>query len=1114
MHRLENRPTSMTAPGQTPPSQAPAMPAPEAQPPSGSRPARLLIANRGEIAIRIARAADDLGLESVAVHATDERDALHVRRATLSRELPGRGVPAYLDIAALLAIARETGCRWVHPGYGFLAENAAFAAACEAAGLTFVGPDPQGLALFGDKLRARAHAASLGVPVLPGTSAATTLADAHAFLAGLGGRPVMIKAVAGGGGRGMRIVREPEALAAAHARCAAEAQAAFGDGSLYLEALIERARHIEVQVVGDGSGAVAHLWERDCSLQRSHQKLIELAPSPWLTSAQREPLLAHACAMAAAARLRGLATFEFLLDDAGGAFFIEANPRLQVEHTVTEMVTGIDLVHAQLRIAQGATLAALGLTQERIPAPRGHAVQLRVNAEQLQPDGSARPAVGTLARWEPPAGPGVRVDGCAFGGATIGATYDSLIAKLIVHAPQGGFEALLRRARRAADEFVAEGVATSLPLLRALLARPELARGEVHTRFIEAHAALLAPAQPAAPAVVAPDTEGRTAVTAPLHGTVVAIEAEPGSLLAAGATVIVLEAMKMQHVIEAPVGGLLVEVRTTVGTTVADGELLALIEPAEVGAAATADDASRDPDRIRPDLAESIARHALGLDEHRPAAVAKRRATGSRTARENIADLVDADSFVEYGALAIAAQWSRRSMDDLQRNAPADGIVTGIGTVNAAHCEAERARCMVLAYDYTVMAGTQGAYNHKKTDRMLQLAEQWRLPIVLFAEGGGGRPGDVDWPGVAWLDLTTFHHFGRMSGLVPRVGITSGYCFAGNAALLGCCDVIIATANSSIGMGGPAMIEGGGLGRYTPQEVGPMSVQVPNGVVDIAVADEAEAVAVARRYLSYFQGPRTDWRATDPRELRHAIPENRLRVYDIRRLIALLCDEDSVLELRAGYGVGIVTALVRIEGEPFALIANDPRHLGGAIDAAAAEKAGRFLQLADAFDLPVISLCDTPGFMVGPQSEREAAVRRVSRMFVAAASMSVPLFTVVLRKGYGLGSQAMAGGGFTAPFFTVAWPSGEFGAMGIEGAVRLGFRKEMEAIADPAEREAFFQAKVDEAYREGKALNMAAHLEIDDVIDPADTRRWIVRGLRSLPRPAPRTTRKRSVDTW
>ena len=1082
---------------------------------------RLLIANRGEIAIRIARAADDLGIETVAVHARDDAAGLHTRRATLTRALPGTGVPAYLDIDALLAIAAETGCRWVHPGYGFLAESPRFAQACAQAGLVFVGPDADALGLFGDKLRARALAQSLGVPVLPGTRQASTLADAQSFMAEHAPAPVMVKAVAGGGGRGMRIVRDAGALAAAFARCAAEAQAAFGDGSLYVELLIEQAHHLEVQLIGDGSGAVSHLWERDCSLQRSHQKLIEIAPSPWLAASMRDQLTEAACRMAASARLRGLTTFEFLLDPQGRFFFIEANPRLQVEHTVTEAVTGIDLVQAQLRIAQGASLADLGLLQDQIAPPRGHAIQLRVNAEQLQPDGSARPAVGTLGVYEPPAGPGVRVDGCGFAGAVLTPAYDSLLAKLVVHAPTGGFAAALRRARRAAAEFAIEGVATSLPLLRSLLERPELAAGPVHTRFIEAHAGELIAAAgtptPGDPATArdGPRDDGLTPLPAPLYGTIVSFEAEPGQAVAAGAPLVVIEAMKMQHVLEAPAGAIVRQWCVAVGSTVAEGDVLMLLAPAEVAAADAGERGRQDPDRIRPDLAESIARHAMGLDEQRPAAVARRHATGSRTARENIADLVDEGSFVEYGALAIAAQWSRRTMDDLHRNTPADGIVTGIGTVNAAHCDAERARCLVMAYDYMVMAGTQGAFNHKKTDRMLKLAEQWRLPVVLFAEGGGGRPGDIDWPGVAWLDLTTFHHFARMSGLVPRVGITSGYCFAGNAALLGCCDVIIATANSSIGMGGPAMIEGGGLGRHRPQDIGPLSVQVPNGVVDIAVRDEAHAVAVARQYLSYFQGARTGWRAHDERLLRHAIPENRLRVYDIRQLIDTLCDIDSVLELRAGYGVGIVTALVRIEGEPFALIANDPRHLGGAIDAAAAEKAGRFLQLADAFDLPVLSLCDTPGFMVGPQAEKEATVRRVSRLFVTAASMTVPMFTVVLRKGYGLGAQAMAGGGFSAPFFTVAWPSGEFGAMGIEGSVRLGFRKELDAIADPQERETWFQAKVAQAYEHGKALNLATHLEIDDVIDPAQTRHWILRGLRSVPRPAPRTGRKRTViDTW
>jgi acetyl-CoA carboxylase carboxyltransferase component len=422
---------------------------------------------------------------------------------------------------------------------------------------------------------------------------------------------------------------------------------------------------------------------------------------------------------------------------------------------------------------------------------------------------------------------------------------------------------------------------------------------------------------------------------------------------------------------------------------------------------------------------------------------------------------------------------------------------------------------MVMSYDYTVLAGTQGFMNHKKTDRALQVAEEWRVPVVLFAEGGGGRPGDVDHLGVAGLDTTTFASFARLSGLVPRVGIVSGYCFAGNAALLGCADVIIATRNSSIGMAGPAMIEGGGLGVYKPAEVGPVEVQSPNGVIDILVEDEAQAVAATKRYLGYFQGATDAGEAADQRLLRHLIPENRLRVYDIRTVIETLADKDSVLELRRDFGVGVVTALVRIEGRPFGLIANNPKHLGGAVDADAGDKAARFMQLCDAFDLPMVSLCDTPGFMVGPQAERTALVRHVSRMFVTAASLSVPFFTVVLRKGYGLGAQAMAAGGFHAPVFTVSWPSGEFGGMGLEGAVRLGFRKELEAIEDPQERQDAYARMVAAAYEKGKATNMASFLEIDAVIDPAETRRWILGALRATPAPLPRVGKKRPfVDTW
>ena len=477
-------------------------------------------------------------------------------------------------------------------------------------------------------------------------------------------------------------------------------------------------------------------------------------------------------------------------------------------------------------------------------------------------------------------------------------------------------------------------------------------------------------------------------------------------------------------------------------------------------------------------------RHELGLDAARVEAVAKRHSRGRRTARENLDELLDPNSFVEYRPLLFAAQEQRRSRDELIARTPADGLVGGIG-------EIEGRRCVAMSYDYMVLAGTQGMRNHAKKDRLFELAQRRKLPVVLFAEGGGGRPGDIDMPIVAGLDCRAFNLFARLSGLVPLVGIASGNCFAGNAALLGCCDVVIATEDASIGMGGPAMIEGGGLGVYEPAEVGPIEVQHANGVVDLRVADDRAAVAAAKRYLSYFGDPLDDVQVPDQRQLRDIIPERRRQIYDVRLVLDGLFDEDSVLELRRGFGAGIVTALARVDGRSLGVVANNPPHLGGAIDADGADKAARFMQLCDAFELPVLFLCDTPGFMVGPAAERTATVRHFARMFVIGANLTVPSGTIVLRKGYGLGAQAMAGGGFTAPLFTIAWPTSEFGGMGLEGAVRLGMRRELEAIEDPAERERVFQSTVAAAYEHGRGLNMAAYGEIDDVIDPADTRRWI-----------------------
>jgi acetyl-CoA carboxylase carboxyltransferase component len=602
-------------------------------------------------------------------------------------------------------------------------------------------------------------------------------------------------------------------------------------------------------------------------------------------------------------------------------------------------------------------------------------------------------------------------------------------------------------------------------------------------------------------------------VTAPMIGTVVAVDVSDGDEVPSGGPLVIIESMKMEHVVSAPSDCTVTEVSVAPGDTVTKDQALVTVAILTTDNAGPPKADEIDLGHIRSDLSAVLERRAAGLDATRTAAVERRHGTGHRTARENLDDLCDPGTFLEYGSLTIAAQRRRRSIEDLIANTPGDGMVSGIGQVNGAHFGTDRSRCVVMSYDYMVLAGTQGFHNHLKKDRLFEIADREQLPVVLFAEGGGGRPGDTEVTGVSGLATMAFHLFAKLSGKVPLVGIAAGRCFAGNAALLGCCDVVIATQSATIGMGGPAMIEGGGLGVVEPDEIGPLSVQVPNGVVDLPVSDEAEAVAVAKQYLSYFQGPLDDWECADQRALRHLIPENRLRVYDVRRVIETLADTGSMLELRRHFGIGIVTALVRIEGRPMGLIANNPAHLGGAIDRDAADKAARFVQLCDAFGLPILSLCDTPGFMVGPESEQTATVRHFSRMFVAGANATVPFGAIILRKAYGLGAQAMVGGSLKVPLFTVAWPTGELGGMGLEGAVRLAYRKELEAIDDPDERQAAFDSMVARSYERGQATNAASVFELDDVVDPADTRRWITTVMPvDVP---PRQDRPvRFVDTW
>ena len=601
----------------------------------------------------------------------------------------------------------------------------------------------------------------------------------------------------------------------------------------------------------------------------------------------------------------------------------------------------------------------------------------------------------------------------------------------------------------------------------------------------------------------------------PLQGTVLIVDVEVGDQISEGQRVALLESMKMEHEVLATSGGVITKVCIEIGQMVTESENLFSFDKRETPSSDVVEGDAIDLTHIRPDLAETIERHEIGRDHRRKSAVEKRYLKGQRTARENIADLLDGGELTEYGPLAIAPQRKRRSVDDLILNTPADGMVGGLAEVNSDLFDESKTQCVVISYDYTVLAGTQGGQNHRKKDRLFEIAKKWKLPVIFFTEGGGGRPGDTDGLQVAGLDCLAFGLWAELSGDVPLVGITSGYCFAGNAAILGCCDVIIATEDANIGMGGPAMIEGGGLGTYHPSEIGPTETQTANGVVDILVGNEQEAVQTAKKYLSYFQGETSGWNVQDQRLLRHLIPENRLRAYDIRKVIDVLFDIDSVLELRKDFGLGIITSLARIEGKPVGVIANNPGHLGGAIDADAADKASRFMQLCDAHDLPIISLCDTPGFMVGPEAEKGGLVRHVSRMFVNARSVTVPTGTIVLRKAYGLGAQAMASGGFKFPMFTISWPTGEFGGMGLEGAVKLGYRKDLEAINDSKEREQAYQNLVEKMYEAGKGLSMADHFEIDDVIDPQDSRQWIMAALRAAGPAEQRTSKKRPmIDTW
>ena len=1082
---------------------------------------KLLIANRGEIAIRIIRGASELGLETVAIYPADDAGSLHTGKADEAVEIAGVGTAAYLDIDAIIAVARDTGADAIHPGYGFLAENADLARACAANGITFVGPSVEMLELFGDKARARAAATDAGVPIIRGIDHAVSLDEAVAFFDALGdGRAMMIKAIGGGGGRGSRRVTSADEVAATYERCRTEAAAAFGNGDVYVEEFIQRARHIEVQILGDQHGGIAHLWERECSIQRHFQKILEVAPAPHLDAALRDEIIAAAVQLASHVGYSNAGTFEFLVDTAGTGqpfAFIEANARLQVEHTVTEEVTGIDIVQSQLKIAAGASLADLGLEQASITT-RGYAIQARVCMEAVRDDGSIIPTAGTLTAYEAPSGPGIRTDGFGYSGYQTSLLFDSLLAKVIGSSPSPRFEDAINRTARALAEFRIEGVETNIPFLKTLLDRTEFADGSAHTRFIDENMNVLARASsqatgdrytPAAgleaSAIADADDsdfptgpEGSVGLGSPIQGTIVAIDVAIGDEVLTGQPVAVVEAMKLQHDIKAERGGLVVDISMAVGNVVREGFPIVFVEESDDASGSVEAGGGADLDLLRDDMREYYAEVERNLDEAHASTVSALRESGRRTARENIIDLLDDGSFREFGPA--------------DSGSVAGGTIIGIGSVNADVFGEDEGRVAIIHNNYDVSTTTNGA-GHYKQEPVHELVHDFQVPLVLFSEGEG-KPyvGARGFQNGVGMDGQLFTEFARLSGLVPLVGVSTGNCFGPNATLLSCCDTIIATKQSAIGMGaGPDVMAAAGLGRYSAQEIGGAAFQAENGDIDILVDDDAAAIAAAKQYLSYFQGNVSDWEAPDQRRMRHIIPENRVRTYDMRDIMYTLADEGSVLELRKDFGIGVITALIRVEGRPMGLVANNPAHLAGAVDSPGADKGARFMQLADAFDLPVVVFMDCPGIMVGPDHERTALVRHAVRMFNVGSNLSTAMFGVMVRKAYGLGVQAMCAGSAMIPLFNVAWPTAEFAGMNIDGAVKLSARRELMAIEDGEERKAAYDKRVADGYETARAINSGARY----VIDPADTRAWVTRGLKSLPPKAPREGKRRPyVDTW
>jgi acetyl/propionyl-CoA carboxylase alpha subunit/acetyl-CoA carboxylase carboxyltransferase component len=1102
---------------------------------------RVLIANRGEIAVRIARAAAGLGVETVSVYAPADALGLHVRATTASRALKAASDPvaAYLDIAALVAAAEAGGCDAMHPGYGFLSESATFACACRDAGLVFIGPNADTLALFGDKTQARSLAQSLGIPVIPGSASLATADDAATAAATLG-YPVMLKAAAGGGGRGMRAVAEPGEMGAAFARCQSEAKAAFGDGAVFLEKLVVRPRHIEVQILADGDGGLIHLYDRDCSVQLRNQKVVEIAPAPELDPALRKRVLSDAVRLARAASYVNAGTVEFLVDpQAGEHYFIECNPRIQVEHTVTEQVTGVDLVEAQFRIAAGESLEALGLAdQAAIPPPRGFAVQARITAN----------GPGTITGYKEPGGPGVRVDACGYLGLTPPPQFDPMFAKLIGQSNSShSLASALERTLRALDEFQIQGLPTNLGQLRAILAHPDVRAGDARTTLLAEHPELAA-ATGAGPATsgslalfeqqaaalgggriapaVAPTTslsvpDGEEGVECPMPGAVIEVSVAPGATVAAGDTLMVVSAMKMETAVTAPCAGVVSAIAPDeVGASVASGQIVATIAP-RAGAASGPRDYGEDS--WAPMLAEVGALQAIAHGRFAPGStdpgVVRQRDRGKLTCRERIDLLLDQGSFREVGSLAGFASYDGEGR--VADFTPANHV-GGWGAI-------ERRPAVVCADDFTSRGGHSDGSIGAKSGYLDRLSITMRCPSLRLLDGssGGGSVASMVPAQARSGESAAKESAGAITAGRPRVSGGGGSFLPGHlgssmfAEQLGQVPVVNLLLGSVVGIGaakavlghfsvmvrdiaqlfvaGPPVVSHAMGYDITKEDLGDWRIHCRNGSVDNLAETEEEAMAQARRFLSYLPTsvyeapPIAPQSASDPagrreEELFTIVPRKRTTTFDMRRAIRLMADKGSFFEIGPLWGTDQITGFVRFNGYPLGVIASDSRHAnGGALTADGCDKLKRHLDVCDLFHIPVLNLVDNPGFAVGVEHEMAGTIRKGGEWMIAFAQTQVPIFTVIMRRSFGV-----AGNNYATPRSDVSprvvWPAADAGGIPPEGGIEAAYKRQLAEAADPAALRAEINARIESARGPVGPLN---RFQMEEMIDPRDTRLWV-----------------------